>query len=273
MFDALLHANWSCNDKKRWIATAELGTTSWKVYVPKPAPGRVELVELIEGSGRRVLAGFDFPIGLPVAFGRQIGFDGFLKALSEFGRGDWTDFFSVADTPLEIALRRPFYPNTSRRGHKQAHMFGPLGISAIDELRRECERKTVIRPAACPIFWTLGGNQVGKAAIDGWQHVVRPALDRGTRLWPFHGRLEELSQKAGSVLCETYPREAYGHLGVVFGPRQSKRRQEDRQVAAEPITRWAAEHHLEFTADAKQELLGGFGSNESGEDPFDALDS
>ena len=50
-------------------------------------------------------------------------------------------------------------------------------------LLRVCELKTEHSQAACSLFWTLGGNQVGKGALTGWQEVIRPALLRGARLW------------------------------------------------------------------------------------------
>ena len=162
------------------------------------------LVDNLLFSGRTVLAGFDFPIGVPIEFGRRTGFKDFPAALGEFGRGEWKEFFVVANTPKEISLRRPVYPQTSRGGHKRAYLFDALGVEGINQLLRECERKTDSgRRAACSIFWTLGGNQVGKAAIDGWQAVIRPAMYRNARLWPFHGRLDELSKSPGCVLCET----------------------------------------------------------------------
>lgn len=50
------------------------------------------------------------------------------------------------------------------------------------------------RNAACPLFWTLGANQVGKGAIIGWRDVLSPALhdDKGVFLWLFDGFLDDL---------------------------------------------------------------------------------
>jgi hypothetical protein len=271
MFDLLVHADWSSNHQKRWMATAESHGGVWEVDAPRPVPAESELLDDLIASGRKVLAGFDFPIGLPVAFGKQTGLGDFVSALSVFGFGEWHRFFDVADRPEEISLRRPFYPNTCVKGRKQAHLFGPLGVSTIDELLRQCERKSDFRPAACSLFWTLGGNQVGKAAISGWQHVVRPALARGARLWPFHGQLQELSRLRGCVICETYPREAFGHLGVKFGPKQSKRRQGDRRIAARPLIDSAKRFGVSLTARAEDALVDGFGLENTGEDSFDAF--
>ena len=73
------------------------------------------------------------------------------------------------------------------------------------------------------------------------------------------------------LLCETYPREAYSHVGASFGPKKSKRRQDDRRRAAMPVENWAAKLGVYFTASACKQLRDGFGRAKSGEDPFDAL--
>jgi hypothetical protein len=155
MFDRVFHADWSCDPKKRWLAAAERRGDAWKVDAPKPASTTAELLILIHRCRQnscRALFGFDFPIGLPITFGRQIEFEGFVHALSEFGGGPWQAFFRVADRPEEISIWRPFYPNTSRRGRRHSDMFEPLGVSSMNELRRECELKTELKPAACPLL-------------------------------------------------------------------------------------------------------------------------
>ena len=116
----------------------------------------------------------------------------------------------------------------------------------------------------------LGGNQVGKAAIDGWKSVIQPALRRGAHLLPFDGRLDELSQLSGCVLCETYPQEAYAHVGVKLRQGGGKRIQKDRQDAGASMMCWAEKYGVQLADDARTKLREGFGSSESGEDPFDA---
>ena len=79
------------------------------------------------------------------------------------------------------------------------------------------------KAACCALFWTLGGQQVGKAAISGWTQVLAPALRRlgdnpSISIWPFSGCLADLLQPGSTVLAETYPAEYYAHLGVAFSP-------------------------------------------------------
>ena len=270
MFDGLIHADWSVGDgKKRQMAVAEPASQGWLVKALQPVPP--DFLEKYLLDGKRILAGFDFPIGLPTAYGKQTGFSDFLEALKAFGSGEWTDFFEVAETKEDISIKRPFYPhNPNAGGIKKEHLWSALNAGSMDGLRKRCDRKTLSRNAACPIFWTLGGNQVGKAAINGWQSVVRPALLRGARLWPFDGRLADLSNSTNCVICETYPAEAYGHISEQF-PKRGKRKQSVRQDGAKKMIAYAEHYGIEFAAEVKSQLDDGFGEKDSGEDPFDAL--
>jgi hypothetical protein len=273
MFDRLIHADWSVNAGKRWAATAERRGGTWIVQGPSlVAPGGAFLDGAFEtAQQQRVLLGFDFPIGVPLAYGSQTGFRDFRELLPALGRGAWGDFFDVARMPAEIGIKRPFYPSSSNKGVTRAELTMGLSVSAFDDLLRVCERRTVHRQAACSLFWTLGGNQVGKAAISGWKDVVQPALLRGAVLWPFDGALGKLARFSGVVIAETYPAEAYRLVGAGFPPGQSKRRQADRRGKAASVLRWANRHGVSFSASAAGGLADGFGSLMSGEDQFDAL--
>jgi hypothetical protein len=174
------------------------------------------------GSPQTTLAGFDFPIGVPAAYARKANISRFTEVLEVAGTGESSDFYRVCDKDVEISLHRPFYPRVSSSTARQAHLVCALGVDSIDMLRRTCERQTETRKAACSLFWTLGGNQVGKAAISGWRTILQPAMREGAMLWPFDGSLAELSQSNRLVLCETYPAEAYGHIGVRFATGASK---------------------------------------------------
>ena len=86
------------------------------------------------GPGETVFAGFDFPLGLPEAYATAAGIDRFIPALSRFGRGRWSDFYSPADTPDEISIRRPFYPNKPG-GTRHKHLTDGLGVTGSQEYR------------------------------------------------------------------------------------------------------------------------------------------
>ncbi len=243
--------------------------TGWHVAAPAPVGDLDRFVRALV-DGPPTLAGFDFPIGLPAAFGRRTGLPDFRTAFAAFGQPwRWQQFLTVARTVDEVAVERPFYPDGSRTDASQAHYAERLGLT-VDGLRRRCERQQPGRRAASPLFWTVGPAQVGKAAISGWRDVVRPALARGARLWPFDGPLNDLARSDAPVLCETYPAEAYRHVGIALG-RGSKRRLDDRRTALRDVARRSEHHRLSLSDDCRTAIGSGFPDDLGGEDGFDAL--
>jgi len=272
MFAAVFHADWSRSARKRWAAFAIRKRHGWEVSGPIQVPSPDQLLQTLFGAAEKgpVLAGFDFPIGVPEAYGSKTGELDFPSALRQFGSGRWARFYDVVEAGSDIAIERPFYPRRSSSEAKQIHLIRALGVTTIDDLRRRCERATQDRRAACSLFWTLGGNQVGKAAVAGWREIVAPARCRGAKLWPFEGCLAELAREGGLVLAETYPAEAYAHAGVRFRPGESKTRQADRRGKSGALSVWAVHAGVRFDDDMLTAVQGGFGEDPAGEDRFDA---
>jgi hypothetical protein len=207
----VVHADWSISPRRRWGATAVRTNGGWLVEAPSQVVDAKRFLDHLLKGPEPTLAGFDFPIGLPEYYGRATGLDGFCTALDTFGRGRWSEFYNVANVADEMSLYRPFYPQRSSSVARRSHLTTGLGSTSIDQLLRQCERATETRRAACPVFWTLGGNQVGKAAISGWKEIVGPARQLGAKIWPFEGSLSTLVETTKLTLAETYPAEAYGH--------------------------------------------------------------
>jgi hypothetical protein len=224
-------------------------------------------------GGGSVLMGFDFPIGLPAAYARRAGIERFKDVLPELGNGRWSRFYDVAESAEEISLERPFYPMRPG-GTSQSHLVEALGVESMTDLLRDCERRNDTRGAASPLFWTLGGKQVGKAAIIGWEHVLAPALrdpDLDVRLWPFDGGLQELIAPGRIVIAETYPAEACLHLGMTPpGSGWSKTSQGGRLAQREAMMAWVSGRPVELEP-ALALIEDGFGASRHAEDPFDAL--
>ena len=228
------------------------------------------------GAGARVLAGFDFPIGLPEAYALEAGFTDFRAALTEFGHGRWRSFYDPAPTRGDIALTRPFYPQRPG-GTQRNHLATELGVPAFEDLLRRCDRGHG-RNAACALFWLVGGNQVGKAAITGWRDLLGPALsDRSAgalrvAIWPFDGALDALLERPGIVVAETYPGEVYRHLALdIVKPNRSKRKRDDRAADAPRMHRWARKNRVRIGPSLHDAIDDGFGEHGSGEDRFDAV--
>jgi hypothetical protein len=243
----------------------------WRVQAAVPVgPVGAFLNDLLaRAAGGGVALGVDLPVGLPRAYAAgldAVDFPAFLRGLA--GR---PDFFRVGDTLEEIGRDRPFYPRRGMRGMTRLSHAQALGMATAAGLSRLCDRATSERPAGAPVFWTLGANQSGKAAIAAWRDMLVPALRGGAalRLWPFEGPFRALLAPRTVVLAETYPAEALRHLGLRLSG--SKRRQSDRaRLAPALLARMTALAAIP-DAEAAHATRDGFGADAAGEDRFDSL--
>lgn len=290
----VVHADWSINPRKRWMAIAVLDS-SGKYFVKdlvNAGDARTLLARLRAAAGERgcVLVGFDFPIGLPLAYAQKRGINSFIEFLTWSNQEDWQEFSTVATSPGEISFRRPFYPYRPGSA-RQIHLMDALGMEHVDQLRRTCELGSSTRRPACPLFWTMGGQQVGKAAIHGWCDVLIPALRdtqtaNQTKIWPFSGFFIDLLSSNYTVITETYPAEFYSHLGIDLrfadpGSRLSatalkhaksgKRSHASRKANSAVLLDWAESHSVRVHSSLKEYIENGFGPRGSAEDEFDAL--
>lgn len=210
----VFHADWGSENSKRWCANATLGadgryTASGPDLVGDP---RSLLRTLRDEAGelKTVFAGFDFPIGVPAHFAERAGITRFRDFLPQLGNGDWSEFHLVCDAPEQISVHRPFYPNGDYKGRLMEDLLRGHGVSSREPLLRRCERSGNGYPEASCLFWTLGGKQVGKAALIGWRDVLVQAVQENTvRIWPFDGNIISLLQSGCIIVAETYPAEFY----------------------------------------------------------------
>ena len=270
------HADWSVDPRKRWITIATRTTAthtnaSWQVAAPTPVGDVATLLARLrhQAGDAAILFGIDAPIGIPRAYAdrhvTQPDFPTFLDSLAS-----QPQFFQVCDDLAEISGARPFYPRRSRAGLTQAPHIAALGLPNRASLSRACDRATDERPAGATLFWTLGANQSGKAAISVWRDVLLPARagNAGVRLWPFEGDLADLLAPATTVMAETYPAEALRHLGLSLSG--SKRRQSDRAALAPALRPAMARLAAEPSPALASQIADGFGPDAAGEDQFDS---
>jgi hypothetical protein len=265
------HADWSVDARKRWVAVARRDDAVWRLAEPQPVGEVASFLARLRqaAAGGAVALGVDLPLGLPRAYAAGLMESDFLHFLAETHRRP--DFFLVCPSLAEIARDRPFYPARGLRGMTRAAHAAALGLDGPAALSRACDRATGERPAGAPLFWTLGANQSGKAAIAAWRQMLLPALAAGedVRLWPFAGPLRALLAPGAVALAETYPAEALRHLGIRL--RGSKRRQADRAAVAPGLL--AAMARLSVLPDAAMAAAvdDGFGADAAGEDRFDCV--
>lgn len=270
------HADWSINPRKRSMARAvRTADGRYTALAPEPVSDLDDLFARLRaaaGVGETAFVGFDFPLGLPRAYAKNAGIGRFMAAFPKFGRGGWKDFYDPADDLSEISHRRPFYPNRPG-GSRRQHLIDGLKLEGPDELFRRCDGPTDLRSAANPMFWTMGAQQVGKAAISGWRDLVAPALrgDPAFHIWPFDGRLTELLTRPGITVAEVYPGEIYGHLKLrIAASNKSKLNAEHRREDAVRLFDWAADNEVQLSAALAGNIRDGFGDSPDGEDRFDA---
>jgi hypothetical protein len=81
-FRSLFHADWSTVAKKRWVAHAARTDEGWQAMLPYPVGDTRDFVDALFAAAGPVLAGFDFPIGVPASFGQLTGLTNFSTAVS-----------------------------------------------------------------------------------------------------------------------------------------------------------------------------------------------
>jgi hypothetical protein len=262
------HADWSVDPRKRWIAVARREGDAWRLATPSMVGDVGTLLTRLRdaASGGAVALGVDLPIGLPRAYAAALPERDFLHFLTTTATRP--DFFQVCATLAEIGPGRPFYPARGARGMTRAAHAIALGFEGPAGLSRACDCATAERPAGAPLFWTLGANQSGKAAIAAWQHLLLPALHE-VRLWPFAGPYRALLVPGAIALAETYPAEALRHVGIRL--KGSKRRQSDRSVIAASLIQAMERLDVVPDPDLRRAVVDGFGADAYGEDRLDCI--
>jgi hypothetical protein len=263
------HADWSLDARKRWVTLARRQAQHWQVTAPRLVGDPATLAAALIAEGGAAALGLDLPLGVPRGFAEtrpEQGFPAFLAGLA----GN-PDFFEVSPALETVSPARPFYPARGIKGMTRAAHAAALGLPDAAGLSRVCDRATAERPAGAPVFWTLGANQSGKAAISAWRDWLAPALAAGAplRLWPFAGALHDLLCPGQLALAEVYPAESLRHLGLKLAG--SKRAEAPRRALAPALRDAMATLRVTPDAALAEMIQTGFGSDAAGEDRFDSL--
>ena len=263
------HADWSLDARKRWVSIARRQGGQWQASAPRLVGDPATLATHLIAEGGTAALGLDLPLGVPRGFAAlrpEADFPTFLAGLV----GN-TDFFAVSPSLDTVSPARPFYPARGIKGMTRAAHATALGLPDAAGLSRLCDRATAERPAGAPVFWTLGANQSGKAAISAWRDWLAPALAAGApfRLWPFAGALHDLLRPGQLAIAEVYPAEALRHLGLKLAG--SKRAEAPRRAIAPALRAAMAALNVSPDAALAEAIASGFGIDPAGEDRFDSL--
>lgn len=118
------HADWSKDPKKRWYATAVLEADGhYRVGAPKPVGCLSSYFRRLRGNleaDATVLAGFDFPIGLPACYAAKVGVTDFVDELPRFGHGKWDEFFCPARSRSSISNEQTLLSGRKHERNQEA---------------------------------------------------------------------------------------------------------------------------------------------------------
>lgn len=263
------HADWSMEARKRWVTIARRQGALWQASAPRLVGDPAALAANLIAESTPAALGLDLPLGVPRGFAesrQEADFPSFLAGLTQN-----LDFFTVSPSLETVSPARPFYPARGIKGMTRLAHATALGLADASGLSRLCDRATAERPAGAPVFWTLGANQSGKAAISAWRDWLAPALAAGApfKLWPFAGTLHELLQPRQLAIAEVYPAEALRHLGLKLAG--SKRAEAPRRALAPALRDAMAALNVTPDSALAEMIQLGFGSDAAGEDRFDSL--
>ena len=275
----IVHIDWSKAAPKRWMCRILPHDATPRIEAPRRldawCPALGDLARCIAPEADGALIGLDTPLGVPWAWAERADVTEFSQLIRQAHEGRWPQLFEVARAAHEIGLDRPFYPHRAG-GTRLHHLVEGLGLPSPDALLRVCDAPIERGPRPCPIFWTMGANQVGKGAIVAWRDVLGPALTDPSvdaAIWPFDGPLDALIRSRRVVFCETYPGMVAVQLGLTTGRvRRSKRSSEARAAVSERLMDHIARLELGVDASLRAQIEDGFSQlGAHGEDAYDAL--
>jgi len=270
--DHIWHADWSLSGKGRWVAKARRTGKGWLIHAIEPVGMLTQFRQSLSDHShdQTIWLGLDMPIGFVDCWYDGANIQDFKSLLRLLQTDQWNKFFDVCKSPDEICHQRPFYPKSSgiKGSVKREHLVTALGLTDFRDLHRRCELATKDRAAACPSFWTLAANQVGKAMLHGLENLIIPGTQDGFNIWPFSGDLATCTAQSGVTLIETYPGEIYGWLEL---SELTKSNQKSRALAVKQLLNHAGQNAIGFSTSLTARIKTGFDREYGKDDAFDAL--
>jgi molybdopterin-guanine dinucleotide biosynthesis adapter protein len=215
-FDTVITVDWSASGQPSparpspdaiWLGVARTGGAEATSYHRTRAGAERALTEMLEdeaAQGRRVLVGFDFPMGYPAGFAQRLTGDPSAKAVwrwlaarIEDGPSNRNNRFALSAS-INLAFGggpfwgRPAGLDLAGLSARKTVDYPALGLAE----RRLVERMV---PRAQPVWKLFTTGSVGSQALMGLPMIHRLAQRPGTTVWPFDPSLGDV------VLAEVYP--------------------------------------------------------------------
>ena len=215
-FDTVVIVDWSASASPSparpskdaiWIGVARKGQIATSYHRTRHAAetALTRLLDLEAAEGRRVLLGFDFPMGYPAGFAARL-------TGSADPRGVWrwldrhiSDAPSNANNRFAVADQinalfhapGPFWGRPDSAAHAHLPATKPTDYPALGLPERRLVETLV--PTAQPVWKLYTTGSVGSQSLMGLPLIHRLSQRPGARVWPFDAPTGPL------VLAEVYP--------------------------------------------------------------------
>lgn len=167
------------------------------------------LAGILDGEAeakRRVLVGFDFPMGYPKGFAKRLTGQNNAPSIWQWLAENIVDDARNATNRLTVGgqINALFHPLFGPFwGRPKSHDIPRLPFTkAIDyQAINLSERRAIERllPSASPVWQLMGAGSVGSQSLTGLPMIHRLAQRTDCKVWPFE------DTNAGLVLAEVYP--------------------------------------------------------------------
>ncbi|EEW24824.1 hypothetical protein [Rhodobacter ferrooxidans] len=215
-FDTVVVVDWSAaatpspaspSANAIWIGTAGAGATQ-PLYCRTRASAEAALTALLDAEatmGRRVLAGFDFPLGYPQGFARALTGQASARAVWNWlanavqdGPANANARFALAqDINRRFAAPGPFWGRPASLNLPDLPLTKAVDYPALGLAERR--RVELLVPRAQSVWKLFTTGAVGSQALMGLPMLARLAARPGTAVWPFD------APDTALVLAEVYP--------------------------------------------------------------------
>ena len=216
MFDTVLVVDWSASTTPSparpakdaiWIGAARLAQTHTSYHRTRHAAETclTDLLDAEAAAGRRVLVGFDFPMGYPTDFAAHLTGQPDPRAVWQWLDRHITDTATNANNRFAVAGRinalfpapGPFWGCPASAAHPHLSPTKPQSYTALGLAERR-HVETIV-PRAQPVWKLFTTGSVGSQSLMGLPLIHRLSRRTGAQVWPFDAPTGPL------VLAEVYP--------------------------------------------------------------------
>ncbi|MES2969535.1 MAG: molybdopterin-guanine dinucleotide biosynthesis protein B [Pseudomonadota bacterium] len=214
-FDTVVVVDWSASGAPSsrveakdaiWLGVAD-GSGERTIYCRTRAEAEATLIGILDaevGMGRRVLVGFDFPIGYPAGFAERLTGQAQARAVWRWfadritdGPDNRNNRFAVADWINRQFGGGPFWGRPVGADYSYLPTTKAVDYMALGLNERRAVETAV--PRAQPVWKLYTTGSVGSQALMGLPMIHRLSQRPATTVWPFDAPSGQV------VLAEVYP--------------------------------------------------------------------